>query len=224
VTFEKISVLIPTRHRVARLDTLLTSYELTASDGNSELVFRVDDDDAETIAFLRCYDHQLVVGPRHRGYASMGQFFNEAAAAATGDVLMCGNDDMVFRTAQWPTRILQKANEYPDGFFDIGVMTFNEGAYPFATVSRRLVDALGFISDPRIFWVDIYLRDVMAAFGRLVPLHSVRIDHDWAGFRPDQVFLDSPRTVPQIYWSTTHVEAVRDAVEQLKERVCLPSR
>src|SRR5678816_3388846 len=120
--FSKVSVLIPTRMRIWRLQILLESYNKTKGLYDSELIFRVDKDDVETQKFLD--GSRVVVGPRYKGYASMPQFFNEMADVAGGDVLMCGNDDMVFRTPDWAGLILDKANEYPDGIFNIGVATF----------------------------------------------------------------------------------------------------
>jgi hypothetical protein len=221
--YTKVSVLVPTRKRPERLLTLLMSYAQTVTNpDNAELVFRVDDDDTDTIESLNGWN--VHVGPRLDGYASMPTFFNEAAAAATGDVLMCGNDDMVFKTVGWADQILQAANAYPDGLFDIGVKTHNHTHYPFSTVSKRAVDALGFIWDPRIFWGDMYLRDAMAAFGRCVPLHQVQIDHDWAGWNPDAVYEEGlkpkRRGERADYWATVHAPAVADAVERLKVLQC----
>lgn len=221
--YTKISVLIPTRLRIDRLETLITSYWRTTS-GHSEMVFRVDDDDQTTQTYLKTVDntsgHVLVVGPRFDGYRSMPIFFNEMAKAATGDVLMCGNDDMVFQSKNWDLDILQAANEFPDGLFNLGVNTFNQLHYPFSIVSRRAVDTLGFIWDPNIFWGDIYLRDVMGSLGRTMLLPHVQIDHDWAGFRPDRVFAETRPSKEVIegsptYWKTVHAPAVADAVEKL---------
>lgn len=223
MSFTKISVLVPTRHRVDRLRTLLASYDATtADDGHcSELVFRVDEDDLASQDFLvhHC-DHRIVVGPRHRGYDSMPVFYNEMADQASGDVFMCGNDDMVFKTGNWASSILEAARLYPDGLFDFGVSTHNETHYPFSIVSRKAVQCLGFLWDPRIFWGDIYLRDVMAYFGRTIMLSAVEIEHDWAGHRPDQVFRESDKDIVRrnpTYWSVTHRKAVDDAVSKLKE-------
>lgn len=221
----KLTVLIPTRGRVHRLETLIASFEQTAVSGDAELLFRVDDDDAETKEFLIDRAQCLVVGPRHQGYKSMPKFFNELAADARGDVLMCGNDDMVFKTEGWASILLQKASEYPDGLFDLGVDTLNAQAFPFSTVSRKMVDALGFIWDPRVFWGDIYLRDVMAYFGRNIYVHEVKIEHAWAGFSPDKTYLeqlepgehtkDISRRDPT-YWFVTHRKAVDEAVAKLQ--------
>ena len=223
--FTKVSVLIPTRGRIQRLETLLASYHRTLSDEDAELVFRVDEDDQETRDFLFC-KHPMVVGPRGGGYANMPTFFNELARAATGDVLMCGNDDMVFQTVDWAEQILAVANQYPDGLFDIGVATMNQESFPFSVVSKRAADKLGFLWDPRIFWGDIYLRDVMHQFGRCVLVPAIQIDHDWAGFKPDKVYMeqlqagesakDIERRQPN-YWADVHLPAVTDAVSKLKE-------
>lgn len=220
--FKKVSVLIPTRHRLERLRMLLLSYERTTEgvEHASELIFRVDDDDHETQDFLSSA-RGLIIGPRLQGYRSMVAFFNEMAVEATGDVLMCGNDDMVFRTPGWAPLVLTVANRFPDGLFDIGVSTLNEDHYPFATVSKLAAEHMGFLWDPRIFWGDIFLRDVMGAFGRNVKLPLVQIDHEWAGFKPDAVFLEEDKGIPANYWSEIHSTAVNDAVVKLKELAVL---
>jgi hypothetical protein len=212
--FTKISVLVPTRSRLARLQTLLASFWLTVQESpGAELVFRIDDDDPATAQYLAGRGHRIVVGPRRRGYASMPDFFNDLAAAATGDVLLCGNDDMVFQTRGWPARVLEVANRFPDGLFDLGVSTHNDTHYPFSIVSRAVTERLGFLWDPRIFWGDIFLRDVMAAFDRCVMLPSVVIDHDWAGDEASQnmIYQRDPT-----YWTGTHARAVADAVARLR--------
>jgi hypothetical protein len=216
--FTKVSVLIPTRHRIEQLQVLLESYGRTTQGQDSELVFRVDDDDQETVTFLTGYHHTVVVGPRFHGYQSMPVFFNEMAQCADGDVLMCGNDDMVFQTNDWPLHILEVANQFPDGLFDIEVTTHNETHCHFSTVSKKVVDRLGFLWDPRVFWGDIYLRDVMACFGRCIMLSFVQIDHDWAGWRPDRVFMESDKDITgkdATDWSGTHLTAVNEAVSRL---------
>ncbi len=224
--FNRISVLIPTRGRVGRLQTLLESFIATVHDKNAELVFKVDQDDRPTIEFLMQQrgPYLLVIGPRGAGYQDMPTFFNQLARSATGDVLMCGNDDMVFRTENWPTLLLRAANNFPDGLFDLGVTTLNWANYPFATVSKTAVECMGSLWDSRIFWGDIFLRDVMEHFGRCVYLPNVHIEHDWAGFQPDQVYLeqllpgetlkDISRRQPD-YWNV-HQTAVKEAVEKLR--------
>lgn len=217
--FNKVSVLIPTRGRVPWLKELFASFDETVGEDDAELVFRIDSDDLETRDFLLDRGNCVVaIGPRLEGYRSLPVFFNEMLPAAHGDVLMCGNDDMIFRTIDWPAMILDTANMYPDGLFDIGVQTHNETHFPFSIISKRVAEMLGFIWDPRIFWGDIFLRDVMGAFGRTVMLPTVHIEHKWAGYRPDKVFKESDKDIigrDPWYWTTTHRQAVDDAVYKL---------
>lgn len=215
--FRKISILVPTRGRVKRLETLMRSYNETSDGETSELVYRADDNDRETVEFLR--DKLVVVGPRLHGYDSLPVFFNDMLHIATGDVFMMGNDDMVFRTPGWAQLVLSEANKYSDGLFDIGVNSHNRDHYPFATVSRRAVDILGFIWDPRLYWGDIFLRDVMGHFGRCVYLPNVRIDHDWAGWNPDRTFVEGNQLDAKRhgkYWSEVHTPAVLEAIQKLE--------
>ncbi len=218
MTFKKVSVLVPTRGRVERIHTLLESYERTWT-GRAELVFRVDDDDPETQSLLMRHNlyrrWRMICGSRFEGYKSTPQFFNEAYEASTGDVLMAGNDDMVFKTPGWDALILEAANQYPDGLFDFGVSTHNEGNFPFATVSKWACDTVGFFFDPRLFWGDLFWRDVMMYFGRAIPLPYVQIDHDWAGFKPDGVFLagENTRRADHTHF---HGAAVEEAIKELE--------
>jgi hypothetical protein len=225
--FNKVSVLVPTRGRVERLVTLLSSYRHTTYGHESELVFRCDQDDLETQMFLkgeRLHNERpkVVSGPRLEGYRSLPVFFNECAEAATGNILMLGNDDMIFRTMEWPSYLITAANKFPDGLFDLGVRTLNEDHYPFATTSRRVVQILGHIADPAIFWCDIYIRDVMQHFGRCIKVSEVEIAHDWAGTHPDKTFLEgtrNPAADNPHYWSTDHPQAVGRAIAKLQKLV-----
>jgi len=214
--YSKISVLVPTRGRVTMLMTLLDSYDRTTVgfENASELVFRVDDDDLETQSFLA--GEHMIIGPREKGYESLPQFFNELAMVASGDILMLGNDDVVFVTEGWAPKILEVANRFPDGVFNIGVKTHNVDHYPLSTVSKTVVNKLGFLFDPRIFWGDIFLRDVIGRLERNVMLEDVEIQHVWAGYAPDQTFIEG-ELARRSNWMAHHVQAVDEAEAKLKE-------
>lgn len=213
--YTKVSVLVPTRGRPDHLRTMLASYAQTAVGDTSELIFRVDDDDLATRELL-ADQPQVIVGPRLEGYQSLPRFYNECYAAAAGDVLLCGNDDMIFATPGWAPIVLEAANRYPDGLFNFGVKVYNESHYPFSIISKQAADRLGFFWDPRIFWGDIFLRDVMAAFGRSEPLPTVEIVHNWQGdaVSQNQIYVRDPD-----YWTGTHRRAVQDAVAVLSAAV-----
>lgn len=218
--FTKISVLVPTRKRERQVRTMIESYDqMTTVPPTAELVFRIDADDREALHMFRDSPWTVIVGPRLDGYRSLPQFFEEMRAVATGDLLMTGNDDMVFQTPDWSTKVLAVANQYPDGLFNLGVSTYNADHFPFSIVSRRAVEAMGAIHHPEIFWGDVYLRDIFKAFDRAILLPDVRVDHQWMGHTPDVVFLEAQqsdgRHWSHAYWAT-HRRLVAAAVAKLK--------
>lgn len=212
-----LSLLVPMRGNPGRRERFWASLRSTAPD--VELVIRLDDDDAETAAWARALDPPpiVVIGPQLKGYASLPRFFNEMAAVATGDLLMCGNDDMIFETPGWDAHYLARANQYPDGVFDIGSMTYPAGAFPWSVVSRSVVQALGFLNDERLLYSDIFLRDVMGRFGRLLFLPDVAIAHDDPDHGEDLVAnaakLDAHEHAGA-YW-TLHNRCVAEAVAKI---------
>jgi len=220
VTFSKVSVLVPTRHRVARLQVLLDSWRATVPDpSQAELVFRIDDDDKESQLYLANFTWRTFVGPRLQGYRSIPQFHEEMRAGATGDVYLIGNDDMAFTTPGWPAKVLAKANEFPDGVFCLGVDVQNAKNFVFPIVSKAAVEAMGRVIDPRAYWGDIFLRDVMAHFGRAIRFGDVRIDHQWAGHERDQTFLDANQDDPTIWgegYARLNREYAREAIAKIE--------
>lgn len=226
MAFSKVSVLVPTRGRVARLQKMLASFAATTA-GHAELIFRIDDDDAETRTYLDAVPRGdlkggVFQGPRHDGYRSTPQFLKDILPLASGDVLMVGNDDMVFETPEWDRLLIAAANKFPDGLFNLGVETLNATHFPFSVISKRVTEVLGWMYDPRIFWGDIYLRDVMAAFDRTVLIPGIRITHDWAGNAPDATFAEANDLKMSIgtadYWQQ-HAVVVSEAVEKLRSAI-----
>jgi len=219
VSFHRVSVLVPTRGRVERLKILLDSWEATVTDpASAELIFRIDEDDPDSWIFLQKFPHRVLIGPRLQGYRSLPQFFEQLRLKANGDLLLTGNDDMAFRTVDWPQKVCDVANQYPDGVFCLGVEVNNAKNYPFAIVSRKATEAIGYLHDSRLFWGDVFLRDVYAKFGRAIRFDTVRIDHDWMGHVKDQTFLDAKqhegRNWDDRYWQL-HNACVLDAVIKL---------
>lgn len=236
MSFKKISVLVPTRRRLNYLSQMLKSFDKTVpKDGSVELVFKCDSDDLATIEYLCKLPYRLLVGPRKEGYKSLPSFYNEMARVAEGDLLICCNDDVVFKTKDWPRLVLEEANKYPDGVFNIGVNTgLNDENYPFSIVSRRLVEMVGFLNDERLLFSDIFLLDVARHFNRAVRLKSVMMFHDWPGpaggndeTRQDasrheftMVFKDAQGNWHDSY-RALHDTAVSEAVQKIKAQTDL---
>lgn len=184
----KVSVLVPTRGRVRLLNAMLSSLYATVSNPcNVEVIARVDDDDLPTIDYLSERSHvKCIVKPRV-GYALNARMVNECAAEATGDLLLVANDDLDFQTLGWDRLLAAVAEKYPDGIFDLGVDTvLNNENYCFPCTSRKFVDLFGFFFDDRLLYPDIWMRDVMAPFGRAIRVPEVVIAHRWQGMTDDQ--------------------------------------
>jgi hypothetical protein len=152
------------------------------------------------------------------GYGSLPLFFDDMRVAADGDLLMCGNDHMVFRTPAWPELVLAETNKYPDGIFHIGIGTFNESRFPFSIVSRQAVQAVGSLQDPRLHWGEVYWRDVMTAFGRDLVLPSVRVEQ-WMGRTPKRILTNARQSDAHKWddgYRALHRKVVAEAVNRLR--------
>jgi hypothetical protein len=216
-----LSLLVPTRgHVVDRLQRLWRSLTVTIETQESvELIFRIDEDDEESAAFLATIDPKpvVLVGPRYDGYASLPRFYNEMVQHTTADLIMCGNDDMIFKTPEWAYLYRDVSDLYSDGVFCLGAYTYPTSAFPFSVVSRRMVDALGFLNDERLLYSDIFLRDVVArAGGRALLVPEVEIEHvgvcdaDCAAVK-----MDMHEHFAEKYWQL-HDKCVWEAVAKVR--------
>lgn len=183
-----ISVVAATRGRTRLLNHLLNSLWATAAEPDGvEVVFRVDFDDKETIEFLSQRGRSsFIVGPRLQGYATLGALVNEAARLSRADLVIVVNDDAEFKTHGWDMRLLAEAARFPDGIFDLGVTSvLNNDNFVWPCTSRRVIDLIG-IHDERVIYSDVWLRDVMAFYGRAIRVPDVIIEHKWIGLSVDQ--------------------------------------
>lgn len=193
-----------------------SSWQATTTGTSVELILRLDDDDLDTLTWAETLvpRPRIVVGPRLKGYASLPRFFNEMASVSKSDLVMCGNDDMIFLTPGWPTKLLAAANYYPDGIFNFGFMTYPAGAFPFSCVSRQVVERLGFLNDERLLYSDIFLRDVMARFGRAILLPEIVIQHIGIASEETNAHKWGLHFNAESYWAL-HNRVVEEAVKTL---------
>jgi glycosyl transferase/beta-hydroxylase protein BlmF len=180
----KVSILCPTRGRPAGAIRLANSIHKTAKDKSCfEVWFYVDNDDPkraeyeEKIGKARNSQVRLVVGPRE----SVSRTWNVIAKHCTGDVLMMGNDDLVFRTEGWDTILEHYIKQFKD---DIYVAYFNDGINgknlaTFPIVSRKWYETLGYFT-PGVFMFlfnDVWIMDIGRRVGRLHYIPEVYAEH-----------------------------------------------
>lgn len=109
------SILIPTRGRVASLNTAIDSFLNTADNpGNVEAVVRVHDDDLATLNWWnRPHRKQvrIIIGDTGDGYGSMHEFVASLCAASRGAWLWPCSDDWRCLTQGWDTRLAARCSE-----------------------------------------------------------------------------------------------------------------
>lgn len=113
-----ISLLTPTRGRPANMLRLCKSVEKTAQNPNDiEIVFYIDIDDTESKEQF----HEICdIGLTTNVYACIGkrillsETFNRCLDISDGPYYMLCADNIVLRTKNWDTMVLDKFAEYPD--------------------------------------------------------------------------------------------------------------
>jgi glycosyltransferase involved in cell wall biosynthesis len=103
-----ISILLPTRKRVPLLKKCVESLLDNASDPSKiQLLYGVDDDDQDTIDFLKDDKHparSVIKFPR-QGYENLHLYNNALGAYAQGNWIMFFNDDAIMQTKNWDLEI-----------------------------------------------------------------------------------------------------------------------
>jgi hypothetical protein len=146
-----------------------------------EVVFRLDLDDAASIAEAV----QLGMSGTVRHVAAergvLSDLWNDAAAIATGDILMMCGDDIVFRTNGWDVRVAETFEQVPDRialvFGNDLIQHERHATHPF--IHRRWYEAVGYLT-PNGFscdWCDTWLNEVAVALGRRIYLPDVITEH-----------------------------------------------
>jgi hypothetical protein len=180
-----ISILCPTRGR-PELFSRMENSALDNAEGSVQIFAYVDDDDSKLSAYQSNAVSDIVVGPSE----GVGKAWNMLVKKATGDLLMMGNDDLVFHTEGWDKKIIEVIESM--GFKDnIFVAWANDGApnsevrCTFPIVSKEWVEAVGYFV-PECFnflWHDTWVHAVGKEVGRLIYIPDVLIEHKHFAFK-----------------------------------------
>jgi glycosyl transferase family 2 len=195
------SLLLPTRGRVHLVQRLFESVVATCRDARRlEIVLYVDEDDHESRQIV-CSSLSLVkiVGqPRE----TMGRMNRACYDASHGRYVILMNDDAVFRTPGWDNRVLQAANDFPDGIALIYGNDLDQGeAVPtFPILPRAVCDVLGGVCPPgyRNLHIESHLLDIFRQLARL--------GHDRIRYLDDVVFEHMHHAVGKASLDPTYVK------------------
>jgi len=184
-----ISLLIPTRNRPVKLGQVISSARMTASQPDDlEFCLYLDDDDPGNYKDLfGREDVKYKIGPR----ITLSAMWNECFKIATGDILMQGNDDIVFRTAGWDGLVRNafqgdKIRMVHGG--DGGPRGEVFGPHPF--ISREWVETVGYFTPPYFSsdFGDSWINDLANRIGRrtYVPILVEHMHHFFGKAEMDQ--------------------------------------
>ena len=124
-----ISILTPTRNRPNNCDRFIKSlYETTQYTGTLELLFYVDSDDPAKDIYKEIEERwqnnfwrvEFVIGEP----MSVSKSWNIIAEKSLGDIMIMGNDDLVYKTVRWDAKLLGQLMELNDPYY---LTWFNDG-------------------------------------------------------------------------------------------------
>jgi len=178
-----ISILTPTRERCEKAQRFASSVLNTASEpDNVELFFYVDDDDPQLTQYSNWHlespsQVRIHIGPP----ISVSKSWNTIAALCNGDILIMGNDDLVYRSERWDEVLKMEVARFKDQIY---VAWFNDGINgekhcAFPAVSRRWYDIIGYFT-PGIFEFianDTWIFDIGRKLDRLIYIKDVYAEH-----------------------------------------------
>jgi len=184
----KIAIIVPSRERMNRRLTLITSIITTVSDiSNVNIYLGVDDDDpTRDLAYkLSAAIPCVKIVPIHNDgkFLGLGKMWNTCVSASTEEIISMIGDDMVFKTPNWDLEIIKELSENSplDRIKAVYCNDDHHGAKLAVNLfcHRKFNDVMGqFMREEfKINWVDQWLHQVFSSFDRLVYREDIMIEH-----------------------------------------------
>jgi hypothetical protein len=184
----KIAILVPSRERMNRRLTLLTSIITSVSDiNNVNIYFGVDKDDptrdliykvSKAIPCVRIVDID-----NNGQFIGLGKMWNICVNNCNEEIISMIGDDMVFKTPNWDLEVIKEFSEdCPED--KIKAIHCNDDCHGAKLAvnlfcHRKYAEVMGqFMREEfKINWVDQWLHQVFNAFGRLKYRGDIMIEH-----------------------------------------------
>ena len=182
----KFAILTPSRQRPGRLDNFIESVHGLANDKGRVFTYNyIDSDDPRIKAYEEYQRKQPVNNINCIGEPqSVSKSWNVIAQKAIddgADVLIMGNDDMLYRTQDWDLLLDKEIEKFPDHiycmWFEDLINGSNHCAFPI--VSRVWYETLGYFA-PGIFnfgYNDTWTFDIAKRIGRTHFISNVVNEH-----------------------------------------------
>ena len=184
-----ISILTPTRQRVSRLsDFVLSVYQHTEEKNRLEMLMYIDSDDPNKEHYMDYYDYLqtefkdfmrvlFVCGEPQ----SVSKSWTDLYKKSVGDIIIMGNDDLIYKTPSWDRMVELESNAYEDDIYcmwmDDRINSDIHCAFPI--VSRKWCDTLGYFT-PGVFhfgYNDTWVFDIAKRVNRCRFLGGVVAEH-----------------------------------------------
>ena len=176
MTYTSIAMLCPSRGRPEMAMRLIESV-CKCRTVNSPVCLGLDSDDDLS-------DYLTNVPPVMKTISrepTISLLWTHMAFSVDADLYRMTNDDEVCITPGWDKRVLEVANEYPDGIFALYVNDGFKGEShcAFPIVSRKWVETLGYFAPPyfEFGYNDTWIMDLAKRVGRLRYIPEVTIEH-----------------------------------------------
>lgn len=211
-----ISVLLPTRGRVALLEKSIQSLRSNArSKASIEILVAADSDDVETLEAAPALADVLVTMDRV-GYSRLNEYYNALAAQATGDWLVLWNDDATMLTRGWDS-VLKKV---PDNVLiaDLQSQHTATNLCCFPAVRKTAVETVGGFS-PHTPHCDSYWQDMGRSLGaiQIVDIHLSHDRFDVTGQNNDTTWQESQEGyMTHEYYGREVQGKIREDIAKLK--------
>ena len=171
----KIAILTPSRNRPNHLISFLkTVYSLAENKENVTTYNYIDDDDPKLkeykeLAKYRSENNKVLIGKPQSVSKSWNVLAREAIKNDS-EILIMGNDDMIYRTYGWDQLLIKEVDKYPDRIFCMWFEDLNKGKKhcAFPIVSKEWYKALGYFT-PGIFnfgYNDTWIFDIACRIKR----------------------------------------------------------
>ena len=175
---KKIAILTPTRSRPGKLDTFIQSVYSTAT--HPERIFTynyIDADDPRIKAYEEYTSRQHnnstnLIGEPQSVSISWNVLANLAVneSEQPADILIMGNDDLIYRTPGWDDIIEEESLKFPDDIYCMWMEDLINGEKhcAFPIVSKKWYTTLGYFT-PGVFnfgYNDTWVFDVAKRIGR----------------------------------------------------------
>lgn len=231
----KISILTPSRARSERLNNFIESiYKNCECPEIVEVLNYIDSDDEEISKYQKYENDFKNKYPKFfniKNYylepLSVSKSWNTLAKNSVGDILIMGNDDVIYTTYSWDKILIEETKKYKDHIY---LMWFNDGVKKdthasFPIVSRVWYNVLGYFTpgcfnfgfnDTWLFQIALYLR-------RAHYIERVKIEH--ISFKTDIKYWDSTYArnrseekgnlykLDQKIWDNTHYQRIKESLK-----------